>query len=193
MRPMAPLIAVSYAISFATLLLNAPVALAQDFPKLKPGQWEMTTSNSHGADAKPNKMTMCTDEAVQKQMMDMGKGMGRELCSKLDVRNEGGKYIGDSVCQVGPSTMTSHSVMTVQGDTAYKTVVSATYDPPMMGMKDANTTIEGKHTGACRDGLVPGDIVTADGRKFNIKSYANLPSAPPPPKAKQPDTAKAPK
>jgi hypothetical protein len=83
--------------------------------------------------------------------------------------------------------------MTVQGDTAYKTVVSATYDPPMMGMKDANTTIEGKHTGACRDGLVPGDIVTADGRKFNIKSYANLPSAPPPPKAKQPDTAKAPK
>jgi Protein of unknown function (DUF3617) len=185
-------LATSVAILIAASAFNASPALAQDYPKLKPGQWEMTTSTTQSPDGKPHKMTMCTDAAVQKQMMDMGKGMSRDLCSKLDVRNDGGKYIGDSVCQVGATTMTSHSVMTVQGDTAYKTVVTATYDPPLMGMKDANTTIEGRNTGPCRDGLEPGDVITADGRKFNMKAFGNLPSAQPPAKAKQPEKAKVP-
>ena len=175
----------------ATIFATTP-ALAQDYPTLKPGQWEMTTSSTKSADPKPNKMTMCTDVAVQKQMMDMGKGMSRDLCSKLDVRHEGDKYIGDSVCRVGESTMTSHSVMTVQGDTAYKTVVTATYDPPLMGMKEANTTIEGKNTGPCRDGLTPGDVMTAEGRKFNIRSYANPQRAAPQPKVAPPITPKVP-
>ena len=96
---------------------------------------------------------MCTDDTVQKQMMNIGEGMRRDMCSKADIRREGGKFIGDSVCKIGDGTMTSHSVMTVQGDTAYKTVVSATYDPPFMGMKESTTTIEGRNTGPCRDGL----------------------------------------
>ncbi len=179
--------------SLAGVIGHVAPALAQDYPQLKPGQWEMTTSSSKSADARPNKMTMCTDAVVQKQMMDMGKGLSRDLCSKLDVRREGDKYIGDSVCKVGESTMTSHSVMTVQGDTAYKTVVTATYDPPLMGMKDANTTIEGRNTGPCRDGLTPGDVVSAEGRKFNMKSYANPQrAAPPQPKAAPSATPKVP-
>lgn len=180
------------AASIAGVVCNVAPALAQDYPQLKPGQWEMTSSSSKSADAKPNKMTMCTDVAVQKQMMDMGKGLSRDLCSKLDVRREGDKYIGDSVCKVGESTMTSRSVMTVQGDTAYKTVITATYDPPLMGMKEANTTIEGRNTGPCRDGLTPGDVVGADGRKFNMKSYANPQRAAPAPKAKPPENSKVP-
>ena len=76
--------------------------------------------------------------------------------------------------------MTSHSVMTVDGDTAYKTVVKATYDPPLAGMAESTTTIEGRNVGPCRDGLVPGDVVTATGQKFNLKSMANPPHAMPP-------------
>ena len=108
----------------------------------------------------------------------MGEGMRRDMCSKADIRRDGGKFIGDSVCKIGPGTMTSHSVMTVQGDTAYKTVVSATYDPPFMGMTESTTTIEGRNVGPCRDGLEPGDVVTATGQKFNLKSMREPQPAP---------------
>ena len=133
--------------------------LAQDYPKLKPGQWEMTTTSSKAARRRRNKMTMCTRR--RRPEADDGHGQGHEQGDVLEARHapRRRKYIGDSVCKIGDSTMTSHSVMTIQGDTAYKTVVTATYDPPLMGMKDTNTTIEGKNVGPCRDGLQPGDVV----------------------------------
>ena len=174
---------------FRATLLALPFALAcgvptpafaQDYPKLKAGQWETTTTSSKTPGAPANKITICTDDTVQKQMMDMGKGMSKEMCSKSDLHREGGKYVGESVCKFGESTMTSHSVMTLQGDTSYKTVVNATYDPPLMGMKDVTSTIEGKNVGPCRDGLVPGDVLTATGQKFNMNSMpTRLPVRPP--------------
>ena len=171
-------------IAAAIPLAAALPAQAQDYPKLKAGQWETTTTSSKNPGTPQSKITMCTDDAVQKKMMDMGKGMSKEMCSKTDMRREGGKFIGDSVCKIGDATMTSHSVMTVQGDTAYKTVVNATYDPPFMGMKETTTTIEARNVGPCRDGLTPGDVVTANGQKFNMNSMPNRPMGAPPAKAK---------
>jgi hypothetical protein len=169
------------ALAFA---VAAPV-MAQDYPKMKPGQWETATTASKTPGAPAHKSTMCTDEAIQKQMMDMSKGMQREMCSKSDIRREGSNYIADSVCQIGQSTMTSHSVMAIQGDTSYKTVINTTYDPPLMGMKDSNTTVEAKFVGPCRDGLQPGDVVMPDGKKFNMKSLPGPAPAAPPAKANQ--------
>ncbi|HQR11237.1 MAG TPA: DUF3617 family protein [Casimicrobiaceae bacterium] len=162
---------------------SAPPAAAQDYPKLKPGQWEVTTTSNRSGTPTPSKITLCTDDAVQKQMMDMGKGMSKEMCSKFELRRDGSRYVGESVCKIGDSTLTSHSVMTVQGDTAYKTVVNATYDPPFMGMKDTSTSVEGRHVGACADGMKPGDVVTATGQKFNMMSMPARPAVVPPAKA----------
>jgi hypothetical protein len=173
----------------ATLLALAVVivspATAQDYPKLKSGQWDMVTTTTKGGAGAPHKTTLCTDESIQKQMMDLSKGMQREMCSKSDIRREGSSYIGDSVCQMGESKMVSHSVMAIQGDAAYKTVIDTTYDPPFMGMKDSHTTVEGKFVGPCRDGLQPGDVLMPDGKKFNMKAMQGQAPATPPPKAKQ--------
>jgi hypothetical protein len=178
MRLSATLLAVVLPVAFAA------AAIAEDYPKLKPGQWETTTTSSKNPGAPQNKMTMCTDEAVQKQMMTVGEGMRREMCTKSELRREGGKYVGDSVCKIGEGTMTAHSVMTILGDNGYSTVVNAKYDPPFMGMKESTTTIEGRNVGPCRDGLQPGDVVTATGQKFNMKALANHPPAIPPAKTK---------
>jgi hypothetical protein len=164
----------------------AAPAAAQDYPKLKSGQWEVTTTTAKAPPNAPvHKVTQCTDEAVQKQMIDMGKGMQREMCSKSDFRRDGASWVGDSVCQMGESKMVGHTVMTFQGDSAYKTVMSTKYDPPFMGMKESSATMEGKYVGACRDGLVPGDMVMPDGRKMNIKNMG-LPPAMPPARPKAP-------
>jgi hypothetical protein len=182
MRRLAHYIVLAFSLALALPL--ATTATAEDYPKLRAGQWETTTTASRTPGAAQSKMTMCTDEAIQKQMMAMGEDKRREMCTKSDLRRDGGKYIGDSVCKIGGSTMTSHSVMTILGDTGYKTVVSATYDPPFMGMKESTTTIEGRNTGPCRDGLQPGDVVTPTGQKFNMKALANRPPAVPPATAK---------
>ena len=166
-------------------LLIALPAAADDFPKLKAGQWEMTTTTTRNGTAAPTKMTLCTDDATQKQMMDMGKGMGKEMCSKFDMRRDGNKFLGESVCQLGPTTMTSHSVMTMSGDTSYKTVVNATYDPPMGGLKESSTTVEARNMGPCRDGMVPGDVMTPTGQKFNMMQMQNQARPPVMPPAKK--------
>ena len=178
MRLPVALLAVVLPAAFATS------AMAQDYPKLKAGQWETTTTSSKNPGLPQNKITMCTDDTVQKQMMNMGEGMRREMCTKSELRREGGKYVGDSVCKIGEGTMTAHSVMTILGDNGYSTVVNAKYDPPFMGMKESTTTIEGRNVGPCRDGLQPGDVVTATGQKFNMKALANRPTALPPATAK---------
>jgi len=171
------------AILFAFAIAMAAPATAQDYPKMKAGQWDTTTTTSRNPNAPATKTTVCTDDATQKQMMDVGKGMQREMCSKSEFRREGGSYIGDSVCQFGESKMTSHSVMTVQGDSSYKTVVNTKYDPPLMGMKDSTTTIDAKYAGPCRDGLQPGDVVLPNGQKMNMKNLPSRPAGPPPAKA----------
>ena len=172
------------ALAFVPALALATSVTAQDYPRLKAGQWETTTTTSSSPGAPPNKMTMCTDDAVQKQMTTFGEGMRRDMCSKSELRHEGDKFISDSVCRIGQGTLTSHSVMTILGDTGYRTVVSATYDPPFIGMKESTTTIEGRNVGPCRDGLQPGDVVTGTGQKFNVNTLAKRPPPTPPALAK---------
>jgi len=160
-------------------VLAASGAAAQEYPKLKAGQWELTMSSAKsGADAKPTKSTMCTDDAVQKEMTSMGAGMSREMCTKNEFRREGSRYVGQSECRIGDSKILSRTVMTLTGDTGYRTEINATYDPPFMGMKEAQSVIEAKFVGACRDGLVPGDFITPGGQKMNLKGigYAKTPA-----------------
>ena len=155
------------------LAAAVPLASAQDYPKLKSGQWEVTMDAGNRAkDAKLVKTTMCVDEVSQQQMYASGMGAAREACTKNEFKRDGARYVGYSECKFGDSKVVGRTVMTVTGDTGYHVEVKSTYDPPFMGMKDAQTTLDGKHVGACRDGLVPGDMVMPGGQKINVKDFA---------------------
>ena len=154
------------------LLATTATTVAQELPTLKPGQWEMTASQSKagsGAANPPTKTTMCTDTAMQKELVSMGAGMSKEMCSKHEMKRDGARIVTSSECKIGDSKIASRAVMTLSGDTGYRTEISATYDPPFMGMKDSKSTIEGKYVGPCRDGLVPGDFIMPNGQKINVK------------------------
>jgi len=175
---------VSLLVLGTTLIFASVVSVgqAQEYPKLKAGQWEMMTSTPKAKEAASVKAKVCLDDSVQQQMIGIGTGMRREMCSKWDLKRDGARYITESECKFGESKLISRAVLTMQGDTGYKTEISAAYDPPFMGMKDSTTTIEGKYTGPCRDGLQPGDLVTAEGHKINIRSLADRQPATPPKK-----------
>jgi len=169
----------------------AGAALAQDYPKLKSGQWDLAISTK-SRDGQPQKSTMCVDDALQREMMSMGSGMSREMCTKNEFKRDGARFVGNAECKIGESKIISRSVMTLTGDTAYHTEISATYEPPFMGMKDSQTVLDGKYTGPCRDGMTPGDFVGPQGQKFNIRNVgaaskgAAAPATPPAPRPKAP-------
>jgi hypothetical protein len=176
----------------AALALPA-LALAQDIPKLKPGQWELTTTMSAaGGTRPPTRSTMCTDEALQKEMISMGAGTTKEMCTRNESKREGNSIVGTAECRIGESKFTSRSVMTMTGDTAYRTDVTAVYDPPLNGTRESHITLEGRYTGPCRDGLVPGDFIGPNGQKFNLKGIGAAKGAMPPPSAQPKSPAKAP-
>ncbi len=158
-------------IGIACLAL-AGAAPAQEYPKLKSGQWELTITTSRTAKGPPQKSTMCVDDALQRDMMAMGSGMTKEMCTRNEMKRDGARYVGVSECKIGESRIVSHSVMTLTGDSAYRTEINATYDPPFMGLKESQTILDGKLTGPCRDGMTPGDFVGPNGQKFNIRNLA---------------------
>ena len=84
----------------AFLLAAAPAA-AQDYPKLKPGLWEVTSrSSAQGPSDPPLKSTMCLDEVTSKEMYNASQGMMAGLCTKFDVKKDGNKYTSEANCQI---------------------------------------------------------------------------------------------
>lgn len=160
--------------TIAMLAWAAAPALAVDFPTLKAGLWESHVARE-GAQQKVPAVKMCMDAAMQKEMMDAGMGTMKELCTKNEIRREGNKMYGSAQCKLGDSTMKSTSVTTFTGDTAYRTDVKATYDPPMAGRASGTTVIEGKWTGPCPAGMQPGDVMLPDGRRINMRSMQGGP------------------
>lgn len=162
-----------YALAFCALGLPQVVA-AQDYPKLKPGLWAMTRTTDHppgapGTAVPPRSTitTLCLDESVQKEMLDMGIGAMKGMCSKHDFRFAGGRGSGDFVCDMGGSTMHSKSTMVMNGDSSYRTEVQTTFEPPFMNMRESHSVLTAHRTGPCAPGQRPGDM-TMNGRTFNI-------------------------
>jgi hypothetical protein len=160
---------------------------------MKSGQWEMTSASTKagGGASAPTKTTMCTDAAMQRELIAMGAGMSRDMCTKNEFKRDGSKIVTTAECKIGDSKIVSRAVMTLTGDTGYRTEISATYDPPFMGMKDSKSTIEGKYVGPCRDGLVPGDFIMPGGQKVNMKAMLDRKAAMPPPMPGAPKSAPA--
>ena len=112
---------------------------------------------------------MCLDESVQAQMREFGMGATKEMCSQNDRSVEGNKMTITATCKLGQTTMKSLSVMTFSGNTSYHMESSATYDPPMMNMKETKTSVDAKWVGACKPGQQPGDVTLETGQTVNIK------------------------
>jgi len=171
----------------ALVLLLAGLALpaiAQDYPKLKAGLWEMDRSGG-GPAPQMNRMTMCLDDSVQKEMFDMGAGAMQGMCSKHEFKLSGSGGTGDFICDIGGSRMHSKSTMTLTGNTAYRTEIHTTYDPPFMGQTQTTTVLTARNVGACKAGQRPGDMVLPNGQTLNMRDAMGSAKGAPP-KARAP-------
>jgi hypothetical protein len=150
------------------LLAAAAAAYAQDFPRLMPGLWEMSTTSVRREGQAPRVTSMCLDDTVQREMYTMSTGMMSGMCSRHDIKVTPGRVTATADCDLGVTKMRSQSVMTLTGNTSYRTEAHATFDPPMNGAKESTTIIEGKHVGSCKPGQQPGDMTLPGGQVINI-------------------------
>lgn len=162
------------ALILLSIAVIAPLGLADDYPARKAGLWEikMTTSNSHGRVSPV--MQQCIDAATDQKMFDMGKNMASNsgmTCQKNEFRKEGGNWISESVCSLGPTTMSSRGTFTGDFNSAYRAQIDTTYSPPMMGMASVTMVMDAKYKGLCATDQKPGDVIMPDGKKMNIISF----------------------
>jgi hypothetical protein len=155
-------------------LLPALDARAVEMPVRKAGLWEMKVLRTS---APLPEMTMqhCTDETTDKEMSTGFSPTSKETCSKHEIQKTATGYVTDSVCSVGGVSMTSHSDITGDFNSAY-TVKSTSHSErgPSALPRDSATTIEAKWLGACKPDQKPGDIVMPGGFKMNVKDAEKL-------------------
>jgi hypothetical protein len=151
------------------LLFTAGAARALDYPPRKPGLWELSIQSEDGASKAAAMQTQqCIDAATDKAMREMGSSSGQQACSKQDMRTEGGRIVVDSVCKIGNTTATTHSVITGDFSAAYRMESRSSYSPPMMGRKEGTAIVEAKWVGPCKAGQKPGDMMMPNGMKMNL-------------------------
>ena len=142
----------TFAIPIAcSLVFLATAAVATDMPQQKAGLWETRIQHSSSkGDDKPGVAQNCLDASALAQGKQTAEEYAKKNCSKNDTHQEGGKWITDTVCKVGSSTMSNHSVTQFISDDAYHTESTITYDPPISGRTGTKTTVDGKWLGACK-------------------------------------------
>jgi hypothetical protein len=156
-------------------LLATSYANADELPIRKPGLWEMTVvRNGSSSEAK---IQQCTDEASDKELVTTFSPMSKEVCSKRDTEKTATGYVSDSVCGTAGVSITSHSEITGDFNSAYTIKSKAhTQGGPAAIQGDHDTTVEAKWLGACKPDQKPGDIIVPGGLKVNIHDLDKLKS-----------------
>jgi uncharacterized protein DUF3617 len=161
-------------------LLPMPDARALEMPIRKAGLWEMKVMRS-GSPMPEMTMQHCTDESTDKEMSSAFSPMAKELCSKQDIQKTATGYVSDSVCKVGAMSITSHSDIVGDFNSAYTVKSTSHNEGGAAGMpRDSTTTVEAKWMGACKPDRKPGDILMPGGIKMNVKEMQKLKSLKPP-------------
>ena len=148
-------------------------ARAAEIPLRKPGLWEMKLVKTGSAFPELT-MQHCTDETTDRDMSTASSPLSKEICSRRDIQQAATGYVIDSVCSVAGTSMTSHSEVTGDFNSAYTVKTTAHSEGGPQASHDATTVIEAKWLGDCKPGQKPGDIVMPGGFKLNVRDAEKL-------------------
>ena len=154
-------------------LALAGVAVADELPLRKPGLWEMKVVKV-GSDLPSITMQHCTDATVDKDMADSVSPLVKRVCSKRDVQKTATGYVSDSLCTIAGVSVTSHSEIVGDFNSAYTVTTKAHIDKGPDSVRDTTTQIDAKWLGACKPDQKPGDVVMPGGIKINVRDGGKL-------------------
>jgi uncharacterized protein DUF3617 len=163
------------------LLAAGPAAAAGavELPIRKAGLWEIKMVRT-GSRLPEISMQHCTDESTDRQMNGLVAPSAQQACSKHDIRKTATGYASDTVCTIAGRSITSHSDVVGDFNSAYTVTTVSHSEGGPAGARDTTSKLEAKWIGACKPDQKPGDIVMPGGRKMNVIDMQKLRGGPPP-------------
>lgn len=144
-------------------LVLASVGFAAEPPQMKEGLWSVhsVTTENPGSKKTEGTISICRSPAYDKAIREAARN--RQKGCTWDEKFEAGKFIANSHCVVGPTTIDSKGLTTFSSDTSAHAETHATYTPAMRGISEMVMVMDQKWVGACPAGMEPGDRMAADG------------------------------
>jgi hypothetical protein len=152
------------ALAALAFLFTIATARALEAPVMKEGLWKVHNVTTDGPGTKPEEdsFSICRNHAYDKEAEALANDVMKG-CSVNSQTRLGNKITANAVCKVGETTITTKSVTTVSGDTAFHSEASTTYSPAFYGKSQGTTVTDQTYTGSCPAGLEPGDRILSDG------------------------------
>src|SRR5512144_2016092 len=120
------------ALCTATVLaLAAPVLAAApvEVPPLRAGLWEATTVSPNPAQPRPAVTRMCIDKHTQRNVLEQLVVAMPRMCARYQYGMRSGRFVTDSSCTLGASTIEGKTETTFFRDTAYRMEVVGRMGP----------------------------------------------------------------
>ena len=70
-------------------------------------------------------------------------------CSKNEMKESGGAYLGSSECTLRGTKIFSSSAFRGDFDVQYSGTITSSYDPPLFGAREVKTSISARRLGPC--------------------------------------------
>ena len=110
----------------------------------------------------------------------------RVVCPKQEFKTVGNTIIADTVCNLGGATSTSHAELTGDFQSSYGGTITTDTRGGIPAMNGSSTMrLDAKWTGACKADQKPGDLITPNGMKVNIRDMQQGMKRAAPPKQPQ--------
>jgi hypothetical protein len=176
MRP-AALLAI---IAFAGAASLAATAQPLDFPTRRPGHWQIRIITEKPTGAPSMDTEVCLDAATDRELMEFGLRMSKDVCTRFDMKRAGGNLVIDSECSFGPVSSTTRTTMSGDFQSTYMIRIEGKTDGLPLpnvpkGPQDTLMVQTARWTGAtCPEGMKPGDFTLPGGMRFNIKQAKKL-------------------
>jgi len=150
----------------APIILLLGSALAADAPPLKEGFWSIHSVSTDQPSGKKREVTrsICRNHAYDDHVREMAKKIPA-TCKTISETSTGGTTTTETECTVQSTVVHSKTTVTATSETATHLETHTTYTPPLGGMSESTMVMDQTYTGACPDGVEPGDMVTPDGKK----------------------------
>ena len=164
----------------ASSAASADAASAGEFPRRRPGLWEVDTVGAQAAGLPAAQY--CVDETTDRAALHLDRTAGTKgACRFGAFQRVADGWVAETVCREGRSVVTTRSVATGDFQASYRIDTLITYEPPLGGFRrEERTATVGRRLGACLPGQTGGDVAIPGMGRINMQNGSVVADEPDP-------------
>jgi hypothetical protein len=152
-----------------------------ELPSRKQGHWELRMVTAKPGGTPEVVSQVCIDASTDRQLMEFGLRISKDLCKRYAMKREGKALIIDAECKFGPMKSVTRTTMSGDFQSSYTVKVEGTTEGGFAGLgggkgpQPTSMVQTARWTAAqCGNGMKPGDFTMPGGIKVNIKQMQGL-------------------